>query len=125
MSIPGRFFLYETIIAQANLLSLRPKNGLQVSSHCMSKAAEMYPHAAFATLSKSLQFDWTYLQRVVPICGADFALIWDALNQYFWPTVFVGAISKTEIVIIIHTPCLDGWYAWECTIQLKQLVVLI
>ena len=39
----------------------------------LSKAAEMYPQAAFAALSKSLQFEWTYLQRVVLDCGAAFA----------------------------------------------------
>ena len=32
----------------------------------------------------------------MPDCGADFAPIWDAVNQSFWPAVYDGAISETE-----------------------------
>ena len=34
----------------------------------LAEAAELYPQAAFGALSKSLQFQWSYLQRVVPNC---------------------------------------------------------
>ena len=62
----------------------------------LSKAAEKYPQAAFSALSKSLQFEWTYLQRVVSDCSAAFAPVWDAPNTFFWPAVFEGSISETE-----------------------------
>eukprot|EP00731_Ephydatia_muelleri_P014402 Em0008g122a len=35
----------------------------------LSKAAESQPQAAFAALSKSMQFEWSYLQRILPSCG--------------------------------------------------------
>ena len=54
----------------------------------LSKAAEKYPQAAFSVLSKSLQFEWTYLQRVVSDCSAAFAPVWDALNTFFLASSF-------------------------------------
>ena len=38
----------------------------------LAEAAEFYPQAAFAALSKSMQFQWSYLQRVVPDCDSCF-----------------------------------------------------
>ena len=32
----------------------------------LSKVAESQPQAAFSALSKSLQFEWSYLQRILP-----------------------------------------------------------
>ena len=33
----------------------------------LSKAAESQPLAAFSALSKSMQFEWSYLQRILPV----------------------------------------------------------
>jgi len=47
-------------------------------------------------LTKSLQFEWAYLQRVVPNCGDAFARapLWDTIKQKFWPAVFGECISQ-------------------------------
>ena len=34
----------------------------------LTNAAESQPQAAYTALTKSLQFEWTYLQRVIPDC---------------------------------------------------------
>ena len=62
----------------------------------LSTAAESQPQAAYAALSKSLQFEWSYLQRVLPNCDASFAPLRDVINKRFWPSVFGGQISTTE-----------------------------
>ena len=50
----------------------------------LAEAAELYPQAAFAALSKLLQFQWSYLQRVVPNCESSFENLCNALNYIFW-----------------------------------------
>ena len=51
----------------------------------LAETAELYPQAAFAALSKSLQFQWSYMQRVVPNCESCFEILRNALNDIFWP----------------------------------------
>ena len=48
----------------------------------LSKAAESQPQAAFAALSKYMQFEWSYLQRILPSCEEAFTPIWNTLYQY-------------------------------------------
>ena len=48
----------------------------------LSKAAESQPQAAFAALSKSMQFEWSYLQRILPSCEEAFTPIWNTLYHY-------------------------------------------
>ena len=65
----------------------------------LAEAAEFYPQAAFAALSKSMQFQWSYLQRVVPDCDSCFELLRNALNDIFWLAVLQGTqgtISDSE-----------------------------
>ena len=62
----------------------------------LSTAAESQPKAAYAALSKSLQFEWSYLQRVLPNFGTSFAPLRDVINKKFWPSVFGGQISNSE-----------------------------
>eukprot|EP00731_Ephydatia_muelleri_P028196 Em0019g1069a len=57
---------------------------------------ESQPQAAYAALSKSLQFEWSYLQRVLPNFGTSFAPLRDVINKKFWPSVFGGQISNSE-----------------------------
>ena len=62
----------------------------------LTEAAELYPQAAFGALSKSLQFQWSYLQRVVPNCESSFENLSNALNDIFWPALFQGTVSDSE-----------------------------
>ena len=62
----------------------------------LAEAAELYPQAAFGALSKSLQFQWSYLQRAVPNCESSFENLSNALNEIFWPALFQGTVSDSE-----------------------------
>ena len=54
------------------------------------------PQAAFAALTKSLQCEWRYLQRVVPDCGALFVPLHQVLFDNFIPTLFGCDVSSLE-----------------------------
>ena len=45
---------------------------------------------------KKLQFEWSYLQRVLPNCDISFAPLHDAINKRFWPSVFGGPIAESQ-----------------------------
>ena len=62
----------------------------------LAEETELYPQAAFAALSKSLQFQWSYLQRVVLNCESCFENLCNALNDIFWPALFPGTGSDSE-----------------------------
>jgi hypothetical protein len=54
----------------------------------LSTIAKRYPQTAYAGLTKSLQSEWMYLQRVVPCTAGDFQGIEDALRESFLPALF-------------------------------------
>ena len=58
--------------------------------------AESQPQAAFSALAKSLQFEWSYLQCILPNFDDEYVPIQGAVNQMFWPAVFAGTISNQE-----------------------------
>ena len=62
----------------------------------LSWAAESQPQAALAALSRSVQFEWSYLQRVVPDCTDRFSPIHDVLQELFWPSLLSGSVSESE-----------------------------
>ena len=61
-----------------------------------SKVAKRFPQTAYAGLSKSLQSEWTYLQRVVPDIAEAFAPIEDAIATEFLPALFGNANGVPE-----------------------------
>ena len=63
---------------------------------CLARAAESQPQAAYAALKHSLQFEWSYLSRVVPDCGFLFNPLKSAITDTFWPALFEDMISDAE-----------------------------
>lgn len=53
-----------------------------------AKVAHRYPQTAYTGLIKSLQVEWTYLQRVVPSVSDQFGPVEDALREAFLPALF-------------------------------------
>ena len=66
----------------------------------LSSIASDQPQAAFIALTKSLQNEWTFLQRVTPGCGSLFNVIESALSSVFLPTLFGHDISPSERSVI-------------------------
>jgi hypothetical protein len=53
----------------------------------LARAAVRFPQTAYAGLSKSLQSEWQYLQRVLPDAGPAFAPVEQALREKFLPAL--------------------------------------
>ena len=47
----------------------------------LSKVAESQPQAAFSALEKSLQFEWSYIQRILPNFDDEYVPIQDAVSH--------------------------------------------
>jgi hypothetical protein len=62
----------------------------------LAHVAASQPQAAFAALTKSLQFEWAYLQRVIPDCAELFQPLEDALRNEFLPALLGQAISNLD-----------------------------
>ena len=58
--------------------------------------AESQPQLAYSAFTRSVQSQWTYLQRVVPNCGSFFNPLEQLISQQFIPTIFGCEISPTE-----------------------------
>ena len=75
----------------------------------LAKAAEHYPQAAYAALSKSMQFEWSFLQRVIPNCGAaSFLCLLDQINAILWPAILDGDVSASELSLFTLPAHLGG-----------------
>ena len=71
---------------------------------CVDKlawAAELQPQAAYAAMAKSLQFEWSFVQQIIPNCESSFALLQDKINTTFWPAIFSTDISQLELRLFI------------------------
>ena len=62
----------------------------------LSEAASSQPQLAYAALSRSLQHEWTFLLRVVPLCGQLFQKLDLSLSSHFLPAMFGVEVSAVE-----------------------------
>ena len=67
-------------------------------------ATKKNPQAAFTGLSKSLQHQWTYLQRVIPDIGPLFAPLEEAISSLFLPAIFGDDVIDPTIRDITSLP---------------------
>ena len=66
------------------------------SIECLAKVADSQPQAAHAALSHSLQFEWSYLSRVVPECTSAFDPLRTAIRERFWSSLLGDTASEGE-----------------------------
>ena len=68
----------------------------------LSNVAESQPQAPFAALSlaKSVQFGWSYLQRILPNFDEEYGKV--------WPAVIAGTISAQLKRTLVFTSCTNG-----------------
>ena len=62
----------------------------------LAQLAIPQPQAAFAALTKCLQGEWVYLQRVIPDCAPLFSDLTDVLRSSFLPALFGCEITSLE-----------------------------
>ena len=58
--------------------------------------ASSQPQAAFVAVTKSLQFEWTFLLRVIPGCGPLMTELENCFALYFLPALFGVEVSAAE-----------------------------
>ena len=63
----------------------------------LSDVAKVQPQTAHAAVSRSLQFEWSFLQRVTLNCAAAFVPLQDAIHHQFYPAVLGGPVSEFEV----------------------------
>ena len=58
----------------------------------LSRAAKRHPQSAYCVFTKSLQAEWTYLQRILPNIGKFFAPLEEAIANTFIPAL-LGTVT--------------------------------
>ena len=71
-------------------------NGWVHSINALAKAARKSPQAAFAAMAKSLQFEWSHVQKVIRRCGPMLQQLHDAIVTKFFPALFDSDVSELE-----------------------------
>ena len=73
-----------------------------------SSVAKAQPQAAYAAVSKSLQFEWFFIQRVIPHCGDYFSEFRNSINYTFLPSLFGEPLNDSELSIFSLLARLGG-----------------
>ena len=58
-------------------------------------ASQHFPHSAFTGMTKSLQHQWTFFQRVIPNIAHLFAPVEEAIASAFIPAIYGESVSET------------------------------
>ena len=66
----------------------------------LSQIAESQPQAAFAAFTKSLQFQWNFVQRVTPGCESLYGDLEDVILNKFLPVIMMGEVSHMERLLL-------------------------
>ncbi|KAL5493875.1 hypothetical protein EMCRGX_G015109 [Ephydatia muelleri] len=59
-------------------------------------------------MTKSLQCEWGFIQRVVPDCSDEFIVLQDTIKKCFLPALFDGSLSDAELQLFVLPTCLAG-----------------
>eukprot|EP00731_Ephydatia_muelleri_P003437 Em0001g3437a len=70
--------------------------------------AEKAPQAAFASLTKSLQCEWDFLQRVVPDCADAFTPLNKKIKKQFFPAMLGAGVTEAEEALFALPTSLAG-----------------
>ena len=71
------------------------------SIDCLSKAAVYEPHLVNVSLTRSLQNEWNYVQRVISDVDNPFALLKSSLEESFLPALFGADVDTTETPLMM------------------------
>jgi hypothetical protein len=99
--VPGHRFLGGFVGDNTNAKSFVKKKvqDWSMSVQKLAKIAVSQPQAAFAALTKSLQFEWAFCQRVVPDCEALNEPLERVLREEFLPAVTAHEVSESDRIL--------------------------
>ena len=69
----------------------------------------MQPQAAHAAVSRSLQFEWSFLQRVISYCATAFVPLRDAITISFILLYWVALFLRLRCSYLTYLLVLVGW----------------
>ena len=92
---------------------------------CLSNAAEFEPHLVNVSLTKSLQNEWGYIQRVIMSVEKPFSLLKDALVSSFIPSLFGAQITEIEASLIMVSGHNGGLGIRDSFLKLILLLILL
>ncbi len=87
----------------------------------MAGVAAHQPQAAYTAMIKSLQSEWSFLQRVVPECKKSFSVLRDKICEVFWPAVFEGPIDESEAKLF-SLPARIGGLGLRDPVEMSDMV---
>uniref|UniRef100_A0A8D8WJ63 Reverse transcriptase domain-containing protein n=1 Tax=Cacopsylla melanoneura TaxID=428564 RepID=A0A8D8WJ63_9HEMI len=99
----------------------------------LSIAAEKSPQAAFSVMTKSLQSEWSFIQRVVENCQEEYIPLREIIQSTLVPAIFQHEISPNEHELFhlptrygglgIHDPVETATHAFEVTTEKCRVLV--
>ena len=66
----------------------------------LSQASENFPQSVYASFTKSLQSEWTYLQRVVPNCDDIYSTLKEKIEKNLIPSVLGREVLQREFGLL-------------------------
>ena len=79
----------------------------------LTSASVDYPQAVFTSFTKSLQNEWSFVQRVLLGFETGFPLIKEAIRNEFLPTLFsINLQTGNRFIMQANTFC-RTWYIWS------------
>ena len=102
------------------------------SIHILSEVALKQPQAAYVAVSKSLQNEWSYMQRVFPDCEELFSPLRQSLMHEFFPALTGNTINDQEYNILekpirmaglgIRDPVFSAQYSFETSKRATKML---
>ena len=71
--------------------------------------------SSIASMIKSLQCEWSFIQRAVPDCSDEFMVLQDTIRKCFLPALFDGNLSDAELQLFAQLTCLAGLGVFDPT----------
>ena len=63
----------------------------------LSDVAKCSPRLLTLRFPDLLNFEWSFLQRVIPNCATAFVPLCDVIHRQFYPAVMGGPVSEFEV----------------------------
>ena len=85
---------------------------------CVDKLSQLlswHPQAAFASLTKSLQCEWDFLQRVVPDFTDAFTPLNKKIKKRFFPAILGAGVTEADEALFALSTSLAGLGIFDTT----------
>jgi hypothetical protein len=106
------------------ILSSKISTWVQTVGQLSMMASEKHSHSAYTGYTKSLQHQWTFLQRVVPNIDDMFQPLEDMINSSFIPALFGTSTQESGLAVPNPVSTCAGNYQ-NSTVMLSHLLLAV